>query len=206
MGFQGISQAAESSSHSAVNAVAGLQESNPTVILWPTTAPDELLADQQRSAKASPADGWPSDNKPEYVLRTGAVMLDTAALAQEQRTNRLAARANTDGTADAVPERLQLGLFSDTLLDVELTSRVRPAPGVLSLNGRVPTSDFSTFSMTVSPASYLITYTDPESGRVYRVVGDSSTGYGAVTEIDPARMPPRIHEPPRVPPLAPSQQ
>lgn len=58
----------------------------------------------------------------------------------------------------------------------------------------------ATFSLTVTPESYLITFDDSDSRVRYRVVGDTETGVGEVTEIDLRNMPVTLDEPSPVPP------
>lgn len=183
----------------------------PLDILWPAAdgLPDALYTQSAPSAAA--VQGLADNDQlqpresasavPPYELRSGNVMLDTPAFSQAG----LAPRASRQAGAPAAPRWLRLGLFPDTQIEVEITSQTNPAQGVLAINGRAPDSDFASFSMTVTPASYLITFADPDSSKLYRVVGDSATGQGRVTEIDRAKIPPQIHESPRVPPQFPSQ-
>lgn len=182
-------------------------DSPPLSILWPVSAlRTDPVARQNANADFGAARSRITQNQqPAYVLRTGTVMLDTPALATANattaNTSRLASDAraqSADRTQSAHQQRWLLDLFSDTQIELEITSENAPAPGVKAINARELNHEFATFSLTLTPESYLITFADPESSMLYRIVGDSATGYGVITQIDRARMPPVIHLPPRI--------
>lgn len=132
-----------------------------------------------------------------YRVRTGAVALQTDAFlpATSSAVRGLASSASFSS------QTLALELFPDTYVEVEVSSESHPAPDVVSLNGRVPGSALSTFAMTVTPDGYLMTFDDPAQPYRYRVVGDSATGVGQVTEYDLRNAPPVLYAPPLVPPV-----
>jgi len=68
------------------------------------------------------------------------------------------------------------------------------------MNGKGRSKKLSTFSMTVTEENYLISYQDLDTATLYRVVGNTQTGRGTVTEIDLEKLPPSSDLPPRVPP------
>ena len=95
---------------------------------------------------------------------------------------------------------LGLSFFSGQKFQVKVDSDARPKHNIISLNGHLAGRDLATFSLTVTPESFIITLQDLDAARVYRVVGDTETGEGRVQEIDMKKMPPMKHLPPRIPP------
>jgi hypothetical protein len=132
-----------------------------------------------------------------FMVRAGAVILQTDLLDPAPAT----ANQQLSASSEALqPKILALEFFPDAYVEIQVTSESRSTPDTLSINGRVPDSDLSTFSMTLTPESYLMTFSDPHSPYLYRVVGDTDTGVGRVTEYDPRNRPPVIHSPSIIPP------
>jgi hypothetical protein len=130
------------------------------------------------------------------VTRVGNVTLASDLLLQTSpKTGEAVA------TALSMSQRtMSFTFFPDASFDIQIASEARPQTNVLSLSGRVAGQELSTFSLTVTPDNYLITLDDPDTATRYRVVGDSETGVGEVTEIDLSRMPAIIDAPPLIPP------
>ncbi len=187
----------------------------PLDILWPAADPTPRESAAQRQSQARRSANPP----PPHEQRSGSVMLDMPALHQlglqdpvpdqhpdqhqeqdpdPRSASRATRQAPPAARAAPAPTRLRLGLFADAQIEVDLSAQSHPTPEVLSLSGRAPGHDIDSFTLTMTPESYLITYADPDSSLLYRVVGDSTTGQGQVTEIDRDRLPPRLHEPPLV--------
>ena len=95
---------------------------------------------------------------------------------------------------------LTLDFFPDVSVEIVVSSESRPSFDVLSITGHAAGSELAIFSMTVTTKSYLMTFDNPETARIYRVVGETSTGIGEVIEIDRRAMPPIIHSSPIIPP------
>lgn len=157
-----------------------------------------VASDQRVATAARISRNIQGDDEPDYVARIGEVMLDLSILHQPENLARQVPRAAVSSESrflqNLESNTLVFGFFSDTQVAIEFTSKKNPAPGVLAVNGREPGKDFANFSMTVTPESYLITFTDADSEMLYRVVGDSDTGYGKVSEIDRAELPPILHD------------
>lgn len=141
-----------------------------------------------------PADN--DDKEQQYVNRKGAVQFAADAFLPKSKATgrRMAASASFRGRG------LALSFFPDRVFDIEINAESRPKPNVLSMNGRARGKNISTFSITVTPEQYIINYQDLETATLYRVVGDTETGRGQVTEIDLKKVPPAYDAPPRVPP------
>lgn len=87
-------------------------------------------------------------------------------------------------------------MFEQHAYTVHVTSESRPEPDILNLSGKIDSEDIATLSMTVTADSYLITLQDLNTSKVYRIVGNSETGLGTVTEVDVRKMPPILYSPP----------
>ena len=130
-----------------------------------------------------------------FMVRAGEVILQTDLLDPASSRQRSA-------SSEALPSgTLALEFFPDAYIEVQVTAESRPSPDTVTISGRVAGSDLSSFSMTLTPESYLMNFSDPSSPYLYRVVGDTETGVGRVTEYDSRKRPPVIHSPPVVPPL-----
>lgn len=132
------------------------------------------------------------------ITRTGSVTLGADLLSPPMTS---AARHAAQPDATLVSRSLAVEFFPDAYVEVVVSSESRPSPNTLSINGQAPDTDLSTFSLTLTPESYLITFSDPHSDALYRVVGETETGIGTVTEYNRRNQPAVIHEPPLIPPL-----
>ncbi len=94
---------------------------------------------------------------------------------------------------------LSVAFFSDLEYLINIDSDSRLGPDAMALGGRLAGHDLSSFTLTVTGESYLITLQDMSSAMLYRVVGKTETGLGTVTEIDLTRTPPIQYLPPIVP-------
>ncbi len=165
---------------------AGAVDGEAIRVLRPATASDTWMESTGGRADAEP-----------FVTRTGVVVLETSRF--------LSSSFQTEPQTGIPPSfqrrSLTLTFFPDVSVEIEISADSRPSPEILSLNGRLAGQELATWSLTVTPESYLITYDDPQTTYLYRVVGDSETGLGRVTEIDRRDMPPVLHLPPLVPPV-----
>ena len=139
---------------------------------------------------ASPA------SHPGYVTRVGSVSLASDLLLPVSVSTGM----RTAAAGSMANKTLPFTFFPDAQFAIRIKADSRPRPGVLSLNGQAQGQDMATFSLTVTPESYLITFDDSDSRVRYRVVGDTETGVGEVTEIDLRNMPVTLDEPSPVPP------
>lgn len=131
-----------------------------------------------------------------YVRRMGGVILDRDALLSAATGS--AQRAPRD--IRFTNKRLALEVFPDVKLDIEVVAESRPDGGILTLHGRKGGKGLSTFALTITPESYIVTYDDPDTTKRYRIVGDTESGGGQVTEIDPKLLPATLDLPPLIPP------
>lgn len=133
-----------------------------------------------------------------YIKRRGMVHLDAVEIFRQET----ASQARTLGQIGSSfkGRRLLLSFFNDSEIEVMVNTESRSSQGTVSLNGNQTEGGISTFSMTVTSGTYLITYQDMEKKMVYRVVGDVETGDGRVIEVDLSKMPPVYDEEPLVPP------
>lgn len=131
-----------------------------------------------------------------FELRSGPVALDVNQVLPKSPTTGKREAAATSFKGSAVT----LGLFSDKQFTGVITSEARPQAGVLSLHARRDGDDIATATMTVTPESYMITVQDLASATVYRIVGNTETGVGVVTQIDLKLMPPVLDGAPIIPP------
>lgn len=132
----------------------------------------------------------------EYVKRVGGVSFaaDLLLPRSKETGKRMAPEASF------LQRDLTVSFFSDREFHIQVDSQARPKEHILSLNGHLEGSELATFSLTVTPESYLIKLQNLDTATVYRVVGDTETGEGRVTEIDLREMPPMKHLPPLAPP------
>ena len=131
-----------------------------------------------------------------FEMRTGSVALDVDQVLPKSPTTGKREASTTSFKGSAVT----LGLFSDKQFAGVITSEARPEVGVLSLHARRDGDDIATATMTVTAESYLITIQDLPNATVYRIVGNTETGVGVVTQIDLKLMPPVLDGAPIVPP------
>ena len=94
---------------------------------------------------------------------------------------------------------LSLSFFPDKIFNIIVSSDSRPQEDVIALSGRLEGQELSTFSMTIDQDNYLIRLQNLDTGQIFRVLGNTETGIGRVTEIDPSKMPPIIYLPPLIP-------
>jgi len=131
-----------------------------------------------------------------FETRRGSVALDV---------NQVLPKSPTTGMREASATlfkgiAINLGLFSDKQFAGVITSEARPEAGVLSLHARSDGDDIATATMTVTTESYLITIQDIPNAKVYRIVGNTETGVGVITQIDLKLMPPVFDGAPIIPP------
>lgn len=154
------------------------------------------MADEPHAAAQIQQDGVELEPKP-WVKRSGRIMLNA---------DQLLPRSQVTGERQAPPasftgRAMMLDLFPDRSFDVIVDADSRPRPDVLSINAHLDgTDDLSTFSLTVTPDSYILTLQDMKNATLYRIVGNTATGEGRVTEIDLTKLPPRLDSEPLTPP------
>lgn len=133
-----------------------------------------------------------------YINRRGMVHLDAAEIFRQETTSQARTTAETGSSFKG--RRLILSFFNDSEIEVRVNTESRSPQGTVSLNGNQTEGGISTFSMTVTSGTYLITYQDMEKQMTYRVVGDVESGDGRVIEVDLSKMPPVYDVEPLVPP------
>lgn len=134
--------------------------------------------------------------KETYIKRNGEVSFaaDTFLPKSPKTGKRAAAAASFRGRSFSV------SFFPEKTFDIDINRESRPKKGVLSMNGKGRSKKLSTFSMTVTEENYLISYQDLDTATLYRVIGNTQTGLGTVTEIDLEKLPPSYDLPARIPP------
>lgn len=131
-----------------------------------------------------------------YINRTGTVAFNADLfLPRSAETNQ-----RTATSASFRSNQFNLFFFPGQSFSIVVDSESRPNPNTLLIGGHLYNSDFSTFSLTITPESYLINLQVPGAATVYRVVGNTQTGDGRVTEIDLHKMPPILDGPSPIPP------
>lgn len=158
--------------------------------LWPVD-PDEAALEAARASLDLDLRGGD-----ELVSRVGAVALSVGFF--------LSRAEGGDALRVAAAERsfhgetLYFDFFPDSSYAIELDQEARPEPDVLSLGGRIKGRDLSTFSMSITADSYVISLQDMDTAMLYRAVGDTATGLGQVIEFELEKLPERIYLPPMV--------
>lgn len=138
-----------------------------------------------------------NDSKEVYISRTGQVSISVNELftsPDSQQKEEARIHQAFDQT------KLVLSFFQDQEVIITVDSESRPGNNIVSLGGHHEEKKISTFSMTITDESYLITYQDLDNSIVYKVVGNCKTGIGKVTEIDLKKLPPVYDSEPIVPP------
>ena len=115
-----------------------------------------------------------------YITRTDDVELSVDQLLPTSSVT--GERGLTDKQLKS--QNLNLEFFYDAVYTVKVASESRSVPETLSLIGQANGQEFATFTLTISPESYIISFDDLNTSRGYRVVGDTKTGIGEVTEFD----------------------
>jgi len=133
-------------------------------------------------------------NKKE-ISRIGQVIFDVDVFfpMSQDRANRKASATSF------LNSNISVEFFADTEYMINIDYDNRHKSDSISLGGRLDGHELSTFTLTVSTESYLITLQDMSSAKLYSVVGNTQTGLGTVTEIDLKKTPPIKYLPPRVP-------
>lgn len=130
-----------------------------------------------------------------YINRVGAVSFAADLfLPLSTAGNRVAADTSFLGNV------LSVSFFPGLDFNIIVDSESSPQPDIVSMSGHLQGADLSTFSLTVTTEGYIITLQNLDTATVYRVVGDTKTRAGQVTEIDLKKMPPLLYTPPLVPP------
>jgi hypothetical protein len=159
-------------------------------------ATETIVLLQPAMTEENEAFGAPESGE-SYVKRSGRVIFAAKELFLERRTSEGSGAAARETFREA---ELVLSFFPDRDIRVTVDSESESASGVLSLGGRQDGSTYSTFTMTVTDDTYLITFQDVSSGLTYKVVGDMDSGIGRVTEFDLAKLPPAFDSEPVLPP------
>lgn len=167
----------------AVTAPAA-NDSLKIIALTPVTASDNISANIVQ------------DKGNVYIKRKGEVSFaaDTF-LPKSSKTGRRAA-ANTSFRGRA----LSVSFFPEQTFNIDVNHDARPQKDMLSVNGKGRSKKVSTFSMTVTEDTYIMNYQDLDTATLYRVIGNTQTGLGTVTEIDLEKLPASYDLPARVPP------
>lgn len=145
----------------------------------------------------SPETNQLSRKPPEpFVNRSGKVILGPLVTLKNQLITSTSATANRIAFKGM---KFFMTFFPGEELSITVDSESRPADKVIVLGGHINKGDISTFTMTITQESFLITYQDLENTLTYRVVGNLETGLGKVVEIDLRKVPPRYDSEPIVP-------
>jgi len=98
--------------------------------------------------------------------------------------------------AQSMPSELSVTFFPGLgfVIHVEDVSHI--SNDTVVVQGRVEGQPTASFTLTETSDSFLITLQDITNAWLYRVVGDTDSGVGEVTEIDQMQIPPVIDSPP----------
>ena len=139
-----------------------------------------------------------SENAEEgYINRIGQVVFTAKDLFSAQPVTDM---EENEIAQSLLQSELMLSFFPDQDFRIIVDSESALGKDILSLGGRLHSAAFSTFSMTVTNDTYLMTLQDVDNGMIYKVVGDMETGLGRVTEYDLTKLPPVYDGPPIIPP------
>jgi hypothetical protein len=138
-----------------------------------------------------------ASNNEVYEVRKGVVSLDTRAFYQRAAENTL---SNNNSPVLMKDKTVQLNFFPQKGFNVMIERENRLDNNVILLSGKVIGLDISTVTVTITPDFYIINLQDMPNSTIYRVVGNTLTGIGTVTEIDQKKIPPMINLPPLIPP------
>lgn len=159
-------------------------ENNQISALWPRSDPS---LEQLQVIEELPSQP--------HVTRTGAVNLAVDNFFPRS----LETGRRTVSPVSFQNRTLSLSFFPDKSFTIVISSDSRPQKDIITLSGRLEGQELSTFSMTIDQDNFLIKLQDIDTGQVFRVLGNTETGIGRVTEIDPSKMPPIIYLPPLIP-------
>lgn len=134
----------------------------------------------------------------DYISRIGQVVFTAKELFSPQPATDM---EGSKMSKSLMQSELMLSFFPDQDFRIIVDSESTSESDILSLGGRLNSAAFSTFSMTVTTDTYLMTFQDVDNGMTYKVVGDMETGIGRVTEYDLTKLPPVYDGPPIIPPL-----
>lgn len=165
----------------AVCSVCAHANDDVVVALWPDS--NSMSLNQVASQ---------TDDDTSYINRIGNVSLDVNLFfpISDKTGVRTAAQQGFSNS------NMSVSFFPDEQYIIYINSESRPQEDILSLNGHILDHELGTFSMTITSESFLITLQDMNKSFVYRVIGDTETGHGQVTEIDLPKMPPILYSPP----------
>lgn len=152
------------------------------------------MADEPQAAAQIRPNGVKLEPEP-WVKRSGRVTLNVDQLLPRSQVTgkRQAPSAFFTGRA------MMLDIFPDRSFDVIVDADSRPRSGVLNVSAHLDgADDLSTLTLTVTPDGYILTLQDMKNAILYRVVGNTETGEGRVTEIDLSKLPPRLDSEPLI--------
>jgi len=156
------------------------------VVCWsPAWAAEYDFAWPVKGAASGEVSAMAKSEVPPYMKRQGRIGIAVNLI--------VAAQALKPG------DSLTLNFFEDSPYTVIVRTIKHDTNGIVTITGNIAGEDLSTFILTGSPESYLITLQDLSKSIVYRVSGDMLQGEGAVSEVDQKKMPPMIHLPPLTP-------
>ena len=130
-----------------------------------------------------------------FIKRQGDVNMSVSSLMQMKEADGRLNRQSV--TSDSLVDKIiKVGLFDNAAFTVKIETESRPRPDLVSVTGRVIGEDMSTFTLTVSEESYLMSVDNAKANIRYMVKGDPETGNGIVTEINLYELPRTIDLPP----------
>jgi hypothetical protein len=132
-----------------------------------------------------------------YINRIGQVVFTAKDLFSPQPVTDL---VQNKKAPSLMQSELIMSFFPEQDFRIIVDSESVSESNIFSLGGRLHSAAFSTFSMTVTSNTYLMTLQDVGNGMTYKVVGDMETGIGRATEYDLTKLPPVYDAPPIIPP------
>lgn len=162
------------------------EQNGSLTLLWPAL---------QASGEALEQNAQQADQP--FLKRVGQVYLGALDTFQQEL---MALGTRSKESTSFRGMQLSMSFFPEREITVIVDSESRSATDAISLGGRQLEHDISTFSMTITAETYLITYQDMDNALTYRVVGNMESGIGKVIEIDLKKLPPMYDADPVIPP------
>ncbi len=147
----------------------------PLTLLQPVLAANTQMASKMAQTETEP-----------FIKQKGHVSL----VAVNVFRNKLIQSNDLSEGTSFIGQPLVISFFSGQEITVIVDYESHSENNVISLGGHQIDSDMSTFTMTMAEGHYLIRYQDLNNAIAYKVVGNTETGLGIVTEIDLTKIPP----------------
>lgn len=132
-----------------------------------------------------------------YEKRKGKIVFSVKGYLSVVQRQKAIFESSTREQSSQNKNQISIDLFDDASFIFNVLESKQINSSISSFSGRSDLGSKVTISATIGEETYLLSVRDYDNDKLYKVVGDISTGLGVVTEVDLSAIPPIIDSPPR---------